>query len=383
MGLGDLPGGSFASRAHAVSGDGSVVVGEGLVSSGPEAFRWTAEGGMEGLGDLEGGIFHSTAAAVSADGSVVAGWSVSGEGREAFRWSETEGLQGLADLPGGPFESVASDVSADGSVIVGTSDSCFCARLSSRDEAFRWSSADGMVGLGDAVPQMKVGSGASAISGDGSRVAGFSFNFGSGSKHVVLWSEGTDVRVLGDLPGGRPEGAASAISSDGSTVVGLGYSDSGFEAFRWTQEDGIVGLGDLQGGGFSSKALGVSADGTTVAGSGHTDSGFRAFIWDEAHGMRDLQDVLEGELGLDLMGWTLSQATGVSDDGRTIVGSGTNAAGDGEAWIAVVPEPASDVLGGCAIATLLLLRPHRAQTSELRPARGRSIEGRSKTWFDA
>jgi probable HAF family extracellular repeat protein len=40
-GLSDLPGGSFASYALAVSADGSVVVGWGTHDSNGEAFRWT------------------------------------------------------------------------------------------------------------------------------------------------------------------------------------------------------------------------------------------------------------------------------------------------------------------------------------------------------
>src|SRR5262245_39101254 len=48
--LGDLPGGSFDSRANAVSADGSVVVGFGDNAAGyQDAFRWTAAAGMVGL----------------------------------------------------------------------------------------------------------------------------------------------------------------------------------------------------------------------------------------------------------------------------------------------------------------------------------------------
>ena len=81
VGLGDLPGGAFASWALSTSSDGSVVVGtslsqdtsNGSVPEGWEAFRWTPDGGMVGLGDLPGFIFYSSAHDVSADGSVVAG----------------------------------------------------------------------------------------------------------------------------------------------------------------------------------------------------------------------------------------------------------------------------------------------------------------------
>ena len=47
------------------------------------------------------------------------------------------------------------------------------------------------------------------------------------------------------------------------------------------------------------------------------------------------------DYGLDLSGWTLTRGTGISADGTTIVGIGTNPAGQTEAWRAVVPEPSS------------------------------------------
>ena len=81
--------------------------------------------------------------AVSADGSTVVGRGLSTPGFEAFRWTQAGGMVGLGDLPGGPFRSDAFGVSADGSVVVGR------AFPSNREAAFRWTQAGGMVGLGD------------------------------------------------------------------------------------------------------------------------------------------------------------------------------------------------------------------------------------------
>ena len=50
------------------------------------------------------------------------------------------------------------------------------------------------------------------------------------------------------------------------------------------------------------------------------------------------------DLGLDLTGWQLNNATGISADGLTIVGYGPNPNGDTEAWIAVIPEPSTGLL---------------------------------------
>ena len=148
---------------------------------------------------------------------------------------------------------------------------------------------------------------------------------------------------LGDLPGGSFSSLTRGVSADGSTVVGDGNSASGPEAFRWDSTNGMQGLGDLAGGEFLSVANGVSADGSTVVGNGVSTSGTEAFRWDSTDGMQSLQ-VLLTSLGLDLTGWQLHEAVGVSADGNTIVGFGTNPGRSLEAFIAVIPEPSTALL---------------------------------------
>ncbi len=223
-----------------------------------------------GLGDLPGGIFSSAGRGVSSDGTV-AGAGQSASGSEAFRWTSGGGMVGLGDLPGGAFNSIASDVSSDGSVVVGNADSA------SGGEAFRWTSGGGMVGLGD-------------------------------------------------LPGGVFSSEGFGMSSDGSVVVGSGISASGFEAFRWTSGGGMVGLGDLPGGIFSSTAFDVSSDGSVVVGNSDDATGSRAMIWDSVNGIRDLNTVLTN-LGVDLTGYTLTFAGGVSADGTKITGNALGPSG--------------------------------------------------------
>ena len=246
-----------------------------------------------GLGFLPSGDL-SSASAVSANGSVVVGFSNSaaGEPYEAFRWFEAGGMQVLGDLPGGDFWSEAYAVSADGLVVVGTSHSA------SGHEAFRWIESQGMEGLGE-------------------------------------------------LLGGEYYSRALGVSADSLVIVGESKSISGWEAFRW--ENGtMIGLGDLSGGEFWSAAYDVSADGSIVVGkSGVEGSGcsskppdcIAAFIWDAVNGMRNLKEVLEGEYGLDLTGWELWEATGISCDGLTIVGTGRNPDRYIEAWIATISKP--------------------------------------------
>ena len=337
QGLGDLAGGSFRSEAHGISGDGTVVVGASGSGNGLEAFRWSSAGGMQGLGELPGSFFNSQAFAVSNDGNIVVGWDYSPSDREAFHWTSGAGMVGLGDLPGGSFWSRAIGISANGTIIVGSGFSA------SGNEAFRWTSADGMVGLGD-LPGGDFGSTANGISADGSVIVGSSFS-ASGSE-AFRWTSADGMVGLGDLPGGSFFSEALAISGDGSTVVGSSSSD--FEvinedpliqqgisqAFRWTSAGGMQPLGSgPQGEEFYSEALDLSFDGSVVVGQ---ENG-QAFIWDESNGLRLLQEVLETDYGLDLSGWQLREATGISDDGSIIVGIGKNPNSDTEAWMATLP----------------------------------------------
>jgi len=167
----------------------------------------------------------------------------------------------------------------------------------------------------------------------------------AGGLGLALAASASDARfdALGDLPSGIFSSVASAVSADGSVVVGRGEAILGerawSRAWRWTREDGMVDLGDLEGGLPASLAHDVSADGLTVVGSFRSGSGPKAFVWNARRGMQSVRARLAEAPGLDLSGWTLSRTVAVSDDGRTLAGTGTNPEGRTEAWLAVLPGP--------------------------------------------
>ena len=82
--------------------------------------------------------------------------------------------------------------------------------------------------------------------------------------------------------------------------------------------------------------------------------------------MGKLQEVLEQEHALDLTGWHLLDARGISDDGLTIVGFGDSPTGHRQAWMARVPEAGRRLL---MILSLGALRARRGYVPSLELAR--------------
>jgi hypothetical protein len=73
-------------------------------------------------------------------------------------------------------------------------------------------------------------------------------------------------------------------------------------------------------------------------------SDVQAFVWERGVGTRPLLEVLRRNFAIELPGWKLTQAFGISDDGTTIVGSGTNPTGQQEAFAIYLDAPRDKVL---------------------------------------
>jgi len=285
------------SLAVAVSGNGLVIVGDSLRPS-LGAFRWTDADGVASLFSTDP---NSSPNAVSVAGSVVVGLFTTADANKnlvAFRWTSADGATSLGLLPG-TSESCATGVSADGSVVVGYSQtpmvhlfnsmapmnpiglvpgsSPFPNAPSDKQEAFRWTAAGGLVGLGF-------------------------------------------------LPGGTLS-RATAVSADGAVVIGT----SNGKAFRWTQSGGMVAIGPHLPDGHYFTPVALSADGSAIVG----ESDGEAVRWDAIHGLQSIADLLTAS-GVDLAGQNLLSATGISADGTTIIGFGRDASYSGQGWIATL-----------------------------------------------
>jgi probable HAF family extracellular repeat protein len=323
QGIGDLPGGSFQSYATRVSADGSTVLGESISGLGTQAVRW--RGGV--LTALMGPAPSSTYAS-TPDGNICVGFANQGSGIPT-KWDASGTPQILGRLPCGTNGSAIA-ISADGSVVVGYTNSCNAPAYN----AFRWTQASGMTSLGDLLggPFASV---ARDVSADGKVVIGVGAT--AGGNQAWRWTADTGMLPLPFLPGGLSDSDASGVSRDGTVIVGSSAVPQGREAFRWTAETGAIGLGDLAGGSFSSVANSASDDGRVIVGQGSGPNGMRAMVWDVQRGMRELAAAMFVDFGLTLpSGWILTTASGISADGSTIVGSGTNPFGKTEGWIAYV-----------------------------------------------
>jgi probable HAF family extracellular repeat protein len=207
------------------------------------------------------------------------------------------GFAGLGAF-GSPPWSHALDVSADGGIAIGSVNTDLGGR-----QACYWTAPGDVVQIGE-------GWGA-AVSHDGKTIVGQRWNTDENTGEAFMWTEGSGMIGLGDLPGGNFQSDGFGISGDAQYVIGFSVSGNGPEAFRWSANEGMTGLGDLPGGEFASYAYDASADGTKIVGTGTGENGPEAFLWSADDGFRGL-----GRLD----GADFSVGNGMSSDGAFVVG---------------------------------------------------------------
>jgi probable HAF family extracellular repeat protein len=177
---------------------------------------------------------------------------------------------------------------------------------------------------------------ARGISADGSIVVGYGLD-ASSTYRVFRWTQAGMV----DVSNGQWSGFGRGCSPDGNVIVGSRSTTGVSLAFKWTQTGGVVDLGTLPG--FDSSAgLDATSDGGRVCGLNlvSTVSGSqRAAIWDQDVGWRSIMQILS-DAGVNMVGWNLTFAMSMSDDGTVITGYGINPSGNTEAWVATIPRVA-------------------------------------------
>lgn len=321
----------YYGSLKSLSTDGTVGVG---IDAGA-IFRWTRSMGSS-VELLPGTVIndqHVFNVNLSADGSSVVSNQpdpVSGYWNAAL-WTEATGWVHLGTLPGGQAvdDSLSSGwgVNGDGTVVVG-----YANDAGRRAQAFRWSAATGMIGLGRSETY---GSRGTRVSSDGSVVVGFYQHPTMAYRMASRWVGDAPVElVLGDID----LTDALDVSADGRHIVGNWYT----HAFLYDDAGGMRDLGILGGLGGDERSVGsaVSDDGRRVAGwDGNPWTGVAlGYLWTPEDGMRRLDEVLV-EAGADLGDWIISIVYDISGDGTTFVGQALNTVTfEGRGFVATLPR---------------------------------------------
>lgn len=320
--IGFLPN-SDVSEANAISGNGSVVVGNSPDADGDRAFIWQ-DGQMTALSS---GSSESFASSVNFDGSVVAGGvTESGTRRGAF-WSDpfssASWLYSL-DSRGNTVSAVNDASSALLGVMVGSCSS------DGGGGACRWVNFDEdpeLLPPSDPFNYSPTFTNATDVSGDGTVIVGYT----QSPFRAFRWSEADGWVTLHGIEedGARwdPAPFASVISADGSTVFGTTTYDGSTDQYtvRW-----VGNSGQPEPIGFGRQVTATNADGSVLVIDGAT-------LWTDSEGPRRIIDILEG-LGVDLTEWGNIQLTGISADGRSFSASASRiGSNDTEAAIVRLP----------------------------------------------
>ncbi len=352
-----LPPGTIVSTSRGISYDGSVVSGTSHFQSTPlpvpyygPGWYWTPQGGRV---DLAGpGFMGNTGSyGVSGDGNMLVGETGAAlldSPAQAYRSDRTTGQAQLLGYNAGYGRSRAVAASADGSVAAGFS---FENEGMTFTQAFRWTEAGGFQNLGFTRPTHGH-SESTAVSADGATVVGYSL--GLEGSDAFAWTPTTGMTILPALPGSISN-IALGMNSDASLIVGLSGATS--RAVMW-QGGSIIDLG-LATGFPRSRAVAVSDDGSVVVGQ--VDGGLTnptAAIWTADFGWRPLRQYLVS-IGVSIPdGINLSGLTGVSRDGRTIIGYTSVLGKTQQGFIATIPAPAGLAVLLCPL-TASLRRPRR------------------------
>ncbi|MBL9135180.1 MAG: hypothetical protein JNK85_04900 [Verrucomicrobiales bacterium] len=337
----------------AVSTDGTSVVGltNNFNQSPTGWFRWsqphgamvlpppTYATGMQGPGPW-----------INGDGTVLA-WSTSPYYYYLWEWTPSGGLNDLGWPQEGSYEAslTAWGLSAEGSAIVGEA---MFPQFSAADRTlwirgFFWTRSGGFEPL-------KLLSSARAVSADGNIIVGPAFDRGLG---VGLMNRTKGFRGLG-LPAGvietnyiyRAESYALVPSGETLYYGTASYGQTGRVSVfaRWSASASAWERLDREPLPNFFQVTGTSSDGTLVVGTHRigneiTDPS-QGWIWRDGDGFQNIRAFLT-DRRVNASGWQITSCSGISGDGRTLIGRGLVTESSGynalHGWVAILDDTVS------------------------------------------
>jgi hypothetical protein len=326
------PAGSFGSDTDtvALSSDGAIVSGN---SGSGYATLWT-NGVPENLG-------YFGTSGISGNGLVVVGTTNDNFG-SAVMWTRASGLVNLAKPTSTSQAAGPIAANTDGSFLAVTGQELGPGGfITGVFKAYRWTASGGYQSLGQfgappSNPDSSTriwGTQAIAISGSGNEIAGDSYEYGVGpnsSQSAFVWSTASGLQRLSglssriiDIGGVDFSAGVSGISRDGTTIVGSATDANGNRQAVYWRGSSATALGFLAGATLSSQSLATNANGSVIVGKSSGTSGDLAWRWTAASGMQDL-NLFATNAGINLGGYVLTDAVGLSDNGDYLAGNAVN-----------------------------------------------------------
>lgn len=320
----------FAEAQLTVIGLGNYNVGavsdNGVVSMHTSAgaiYKWNAAGGLVQIGSISNGYPAAGRTIVSNDGTKISssitntatGFNeISTYDVATSTWVNRGGL-----VPTGWDGSVSSTwgMSTNGNTIVGLG-----FLTAANAHAVKWDEAGGMIDLGSMVPGRS--SRANAINAAGTIIVGWQ-DEPTGTRSGAKWQDGVESFITDN--NGNNVGEAGGISADENTIIGAANPNP----YVWNAASGLTYITHPNASfSFKGGATGISADGKKVIGYyrafGAPPMSGEGFIWTAATGRINLNDYA-ASLGIATNGVTMGLPLAISQDGKKIAGSGTNASG--------------------------------------------------------
>ncbi len=351
------------SEVRSVTADGSKAVGTSgnfdytnVFFTNTRSISWTQSGGFQVLPnpptDGTTGNSHSfiSASDITPDGNWIAYRArPNGTGALVAVLGAGDGSSATPLGRNGNLSSAATQINDAGNTLFG-----FGTDANGLFHSFRWTAGGGYqqftepVGYNESLSaQRGTSSNGSASVGDISNIDLDSPEETETAHQAYRWTVVTGLFGLGYLPGGD-RSVALGISADGNTVFGISNSANSpgvtyfGELFLWTSGSGMVSLGKPAGYDQWDNVGGMSPDASVLVASAGDSSGQNpdaAFIYPTAaHFYYDVGALIaQAGAAASIAGWSELTPFGISDDGTTLFGNGTDPNGLTQGWVAHFP----------------------------------------------